>query len=249
MLRPRHTRPHAALRFRNLLAAAASTVLGFGCGGKEEPPKTPDVVEPPPEAPHATDVSTLAEIGALDQEEVAKGFREAQRGIQACLIDGAKRVEFLGGDIAFFIKIDQQQKLAHVHAEHSSLGDRATEKCMFDALRNSTWPAPEGGLMGIAHSSFDFDMPNDVRPPVMWDSRRVKPQKSALHDQILECKHGSKGKFEATLYVDTEGSPISASVTPPDEAGESSVDCLVSLLLKAHYDSPGSWPVKVTFPL
>jgi hypothetical protein len=120
---------------------------------------------------------------------------------------------------------------------------------MFDALRNSTWPAPEGGLHGIAKNSFDFDMPNDVRAPIAWDGDRVKEQKAALKSYIRQCKRGEQGKFEATLYVDTEGSPISASVTPPDGAGEQAVDCLVKLLLNAHYESPGSWPVKVTFPL
>jgi hypothetical protein len=51
------------------------------------------------------------------------------------------------------------------------------------------------------------------------------------------------------MYVGTDGSVLSAGVTPPSEEGESSVDCLVSTLKEASFPSPGSWPAKITFSL
>ena len=62
-------------------------------------------------------------------------------------------------------------------------------------------------------------------------------------------KPAASGNFEATVYVATDGSVLAAGVTPPDEAGESDVDCLVSTLKAATLPSPGSWPAKVTFSL
>jgi hypothetical protein len=42
---------------------------------------------------------------------------------------------------------------------------------------------------------------------------------------------------------------LSVGVTPPDDQGESAVDCLVEVLKHAKFPSPGSWPAKVSFSL
>jgi hypothetical protein len=200
------------------------------------------------EEPERHGMSASAEIGALNEEKVTECFRTALPAIQECLSDGAKRVEFLGGEIAFFIKINQSRSIEHIHAEQSTLGDRRTEKCMFDALRAAEWPAPEGGDLGIARNSFEFDMPNDVRPPTIWESSQLDGEVGALRSQLGACDRAT-APYTATLYVDTEGTPISASLVPPDESGEAAVDCMVDVLMAAKYPSPGSWPAKVVFSL
>jgi hypothetical protein len=70
-----------------------------------------------------------------------------------------------------------------------------------------------------------------------------------VKEQIASCKSSGSGSFEATLYVSTDGTVLAGSVTPPDEAGEDAVDCLVDALKSAQFSSPGSWPAKVTFSL
>ena len=67
----------------------------------------------------------------------ARPSTESER-TSRCVSDGAERVEFLGGSIEFAVKVDAQQRAARVWAAESSLGERATEKCMFDALRAVT---------------------------------------------------------------------------------------------------------------
>jgi len=129
------------------------------------------------------------------------------------------------------------------------LGDRKTELCMFDALKGASWPAPQGGLVGIARNPFEFQAGDDVRAPVQWNEGQVATQRASLKGELSQCKKGTSGRFTATLYIDTDGNPISGSVTPPDEHGEGAVDCLVDVLLGARYDSPGSWPAKVTLDL
>lgn len=205
------------------------------------------MVEEHPDAP--TGVSTSAEIGGLSEEKVDKAFKSALSDFQRCLDDGAKRVEFLGGSVSFFIKIDESGKVDHAHLEKSTMGDRVTEKCMLDSLRSKHWPKPVGGLHGLARKSFDFDPPNDVRAPTSWDGDRVSDTVSKLSRKLSACKKGAHGAFEATLYVATDGSVLSAGVTPPDEPGEADVDCLVDALKAASWPSPGSWPAKVTFSL
>jgi hypothetical protein len=189
-----------------------------------------------------------SEIGGLNEDQVDATFDKALRGIKKCLDQGAKRVEFLGGGVAFFVKIDLDGKAVHTHLERSTLGDRATEKCMLNALRSRDWPKPVGGEIGLARKSYDFDPPNDVRPPTEWSSEEAGPGLDKINGKLDECKDG-KGGFEATLYVDTDGNVLSAGATPPDEEGEKSVDCIVDALKGGTFPSPGSWPAKVTLSL
>ncbi|MFO7179518.1 MAG: AgmX/PglI C-terminal domain-containing protein [Pseudomonadota bacterium] len=190
-----------------------------------------------------------SEIGGLDAEAVDKVFARSLGALQECLEKGAERLELLGGSVGFFLKIDSDGRIAHAHLERSTLGDRDTERCMLSALRAKTWPKPIGGSTGLARKAFEFDPPKDVRPPTDWDPAEVQETVGKLEKALAECKGSGSGTFEATAYVDTDGSVLAAGVTPPDEAGEASVDCLVGVIKEAKFPSPGSWPAKVTFSL
>jgi hypothetical protein len=191
----------------------------------------------------------MAEIGGMNEEQTDAVFKKALGGLEKCLNRGSERVEFLGGSVSFFIKVDTSGRVEHAHLEHSTLGDRETEKCMLGTLRSRSWPKPVGGEHGLARKSFDFDAPSDVRPPLEWDAEHIKKTLKKLSDKLEECKSGNSGTFEATTYVSAEGTVLAASVTPPDESGEAAVDCLVQTLQAASFPSPGSWAAKVTFSL
>src|SRR4051812_27623329 len=99
-------------RLSAFTTAALALIAGTGCGGSEPAPQSPPItVEEHPDA--ASGVSTSAEIGGLNEEKVDKTFQRALSDFQRCLDDGAKRVEFLGGSVAFFLKIDAQGKVSH----------------------------------------------------------------------------------------------------------------------------------------
>lgn len=194
-------------------------------------------------------LSSSSEVGALDPEKVTKAFEGAMPDLQNCVNDGAKRIEYLGGEIAFFVKIDSSGKIAQVHAERSTLGDRQTEECMFDALKKRNWPKPEGGEMGLARKSFAFDMPNDVREPTEWSDHDVVQVISDVSEKIAQCKQGVEGRFTVTVYVDTNGTALGAGVAAPEDSPDEASDCIADVLKSAKYPSPGSWPAKVTFAL
>jgi hypothetical protein len=226
-----------------------AALLSIACGGGETPAaKTADDEAPEAARENKNAPAISADIGGLNKDEVDQVFAKVQKRLEKCMDSGAKRVEFLGGDVTFFLKIDLEGKVAHAHVERSTLGERATEKCMLDALRARDWPKPVGGEVGIARSGFTFDMRNDVREPTAWSSEDAAPGLEKIGAKLDECRHGKSG-FEATLYVDTEGKVLGASVTPPDEDGEQSVDCMVEALESATFPSPGSWPAKVTLGL
>jgi hypothetical protein len=222
------------------------------CGGSEPAAKSADdapVVEGGGEEDHLHGVRATSEIGGMNEDAVEETFSSSLSGLERCLSRGAERVEFLSGSVAFLLKIDTSGKVASAYVEHSTLGDRATEKCMLSALRSKKWPKPVGGDHGLARKSFDFDPPNDVREPTFWTDSDARPGLAKIGDDVSKCKDGHSGAFEATLYVGTEGEVLSAGIAPPDASGEEAADCLVEALEAAKFPSPGSWPAKVTLKL
>jgi len=226
---------------------ALPALLSLGCGENAPPPKTADD-KPAAEPHHGSHLSMSSEIGGLDEDKVNAAFESSLSGLQRCLQQGSSRVEFLGGSVSFFVKIDSNGQVDGGYLEKSTLGDRDTEKCMLDTLRAKKWPKPVGGEHGLARKSFDFDPPNDVRAPADYDAGHLNKGLGKISNKLASCKSGN-GSYEATMYVATDGSVLAASVTPPNEDGENSVDCLVSALKGASFPSPGSWPAKVTFAL
>jgi hypothetical protein len=221
--------------------------LLLACGETTPTAKTADDT-PQTEEESGSGVSVSSEIGGLNEEKVNAAFESSLNGLQRCLQQGATRVEFIGGSASFFLKIDASGRVDGSYLEKSTLGDRDTEKCMLDALRAKKWPKPVGGVHGLARKSFDFDPPNDVRPPAEYDQEHLGKGLDKISSKLASCKDNKAG-YEATIYVATDGSVLAAGVTPPDESSDGAVDCLVSTLKSASFPSPGSWPAKVTFSL
>lgn len=226
---------------------ALLSLVALSCADAGPPPKTVDAA-PETDARQPSGLSVSSEIGGLDEEKVDATFATTLSGLERCLRQGAGRVEFLGGSVSFFVKIDLEGKVDGSYLEKSTLGDRETEKCMLATLRARNWPKPVGGKHGLARKSFDFDPPNDVRAPSDYDRGHLDRALGKLSGKLASCK-ARGGTYEATIYVATDGSVLAAGVTPPNEDGEGSVDCLVSALKGAAFPSPGSWPAKVTFTL
>jgi hypothetical protein len=241
----------AMSRFRPALLSLLLPAFAFACGGEDSARRRPKLVEQEPvqETDHLHGVRAESEVGGLNEDAVEATFKKSLGALQNCLNDGSSRVEFLGGSVAFFLKIDARGRIEHAHLESSTLGDRATERCMLKALSRKSWPKPIGGAVGLARKSFEFDPPNDVRPPTDWPEEEVRPTVEKMSGKLRSCKNGTRGVFRATAYVAADGSVLTASVTPPDEQGEQDVDCLVEVVEQTTFPSPGSWPAKVSFPL
>jgi hypothetical protein len=242
-----------AFRFtpRTSVAAVASLFMLAACGGSEREPKTAadDIELESDYGDSSSGMAVSSEVGGLDEDKVNATFESSVRELQRCLNRGAGRLEFLGGGVSFFIQVDSEGQIVHAYLEQSTLGDRKTEKCMLGALKAKSWPKPVGGRVGHARKSFDFDPPNDVRPPTEWSSDHIEEALEKESAAIAQCKAGNRGKHTATMYIGTKGQPLAVGVTPPDERGEAAVDCLVDVLQSITYPSPGSWPAKLSFEL
>jgi hypothetical protein len=221
-----------------------------GCGGSAgsgEPVVTPLPISPRVEAHSRRELTSSAEIGGLNEGEAEASFRASLDGLQQCVSDGVERLEFMGGSIEFAVKIDAQRQVSRVWAAQSSLGERSTEKCMFDALRSVSWPAPEGGAFGIARNSFEFEPKKGAPTPAVWDAGRVTRVVDGVQDTLSEC--GSGGRLLITLYIGEGGRALAGGAASEEPLDDAEVDCVVEALLSARYPKPEHSPTKVRFNL
>jgi hypothetical protein len=237
-------------------SAAVSHCIGLmlaACGGgsaSSEPPSSPQASQTAPaEAQPGRELAASAEIGALDERAAEASFRASLDGLQACVSDGVERLEFMGGSIEFAVKVDAQQRAARVWAAESSLGERATEKCMFDALRAVSWPAPQGGRYGIARSSFEFEPRKGAPKPAAWDAGRVSKVVDDLHDTLSDCGDGQVSDMLITLYIGADGRALAGGAAYDEASDDGEVDCVVDALLAKRYPRPERTPTKVRFRL
>jgi hypothetical protein len=194
-------------------------------------------------------MSTSAELGGLNEREAEQSFRAAVEGLQTCIKDGVERLAFIGGSIELAVKVDATRHAARVWAAQSSLGERGTEKCMFDALRSVGWPAPVGGPFGIARNSFEFEPQRGVPTPAVWDAERVASTLTEAEGSLSACRGAEAGGLLITLYIGEGGKALAGGVASEEPQDEAAVDCVVEALLAAVYPPPERSPTKVRFRL
>jgi hypothetical protein len=190
----------------------------------------------------------MAEIGGLDEREAEQSFRDSLDGLQDCVSHGVERLEFMGGSIEFAVKVDSNRQAAYVWAAHSSLGERATEKCMFEALRSVSWPAPQGGMFAIARNSFEFEPKKGAPTPAVWDAGRVAGVVDGVQSHLVACGE-ELGPMLITLYIGDGGKALAGGAASEEPLDEDRVDCVVNALLAARYPAPERAPTKVRFRL
>lgn len=233
-----------------IAALAVSTSVAMACGGSAPQQKLPTPSSAADDASSApSDMSASAEIGALDERAAEQSFRDSLDGLQTCVTRAVERFAFLGGSIEFAVKVDASQRAAQVWAAESSLGERETEKCMFDALRSVAWPAPVGGRYAIARNAFEFDVRKGVTPPAVWDAGRVSRVLEGVDRRLNDCRSEDPSPLLVTLYVGDDGQALAAGAASNEPVSDGTVDCVVDTLLAARYPVPERAPTKVRFRL
>jgi hypothetical protein len=227
---------------------SAATIVS--CGGSEPVPQAPAAEAPAAQAARPKPKQRLSisgQLGSLDQGKVDETFNRLMPKFGDCLSQGASRVEFIGGHVKFFVRIALDGTAKWAYLSESTIGDRDTERCMLAATKSARWPVPAEGE-GQAQKAFDFDPSPDVRDAVPWGADRVAKALASARPKLGQCTQGSRGRYHATVYVQTNGTALSAGVAPPDERGETGgADCLVEVIRGMKFPSPGSWPAKVMF--
>lgn len=227
-------------------AALLTVVASLGCGGAEPAPATSLQPEIEPPEREAAPINARSEIGGMDERKVQETFQRVSPKLSNCYAKGVARIPYLGGEILFKLRITEQGKVRWAFVKDSTLGDRETEVCMLEVLKATRWPKPLGGE-GLAENSFTFEPSNDERPPVEWTPDQLgKPFKKA-RPALESCRSQAGGtQLKATLYIDTDGKPVSVGVSSADERGESAAECIADALREVTFPSPGSYASKVS---
>ena len=190
---------------------------------------------------------TRSELGSVDPDAVKAAFHKLADRFVDCQKRGLDRVEVLAGNVKFFLRIGEDGSAKWSYLEDGSdVGDRATEKCLVDAVMGARWPRPDGG---DAEARYSIELPPDGRPASDWSSDKIASVLGKHGDDIDHCKAGG-GSFRATMYVGPGGRVLSAGVVTASKDGDDKEECLVKVLeTMKGLPSPGSWPAKVSFGL
>jgi hypothetical protein len=206
------------MRFTTL---ALGCLLLAACGSKPPPPAAEPVKEATSSSrPSGPTPQVSQELGSIDQRKVEQTFASLVSGpLETCHKQGRDRIEFLTGDVKLFLRIDGGGKVKYGFFEDTTLGDRETEKCILGALSNASWPKPEGGEAEV-RSGFGWG-PGGEREPTSWPSDKVTMalvEAKDVRKDVDKCKHGVKGDFSVTAYVEVdESSGTDKPAAKPDK--------------------------------
>lgn len=257
--------------------AALACLLLVACGSQPPPPPVTDEPAAAPArrtAPTSGGPSVAQELGSIDPRAVEQTFAKLQSKLETCHQQGRGRVEVLAGDVKLFLRVGQDGRVRYAYFEETTLGDRATEKCILDTLSAADWPKPQGGEAEV-RNGFGWS-PGGERAPASWAADKVT---GALDDDakaaVAKCKGSVSASFHVTGYVEpAEDAPAPATKAPPSKKkaaaapapvaggkfkslgvaapnkdGAEKVDCIVDALKGVPLPTPGSYVAKVTFSI
>lgn len=219
------------------------------CGGSTPPAENP-TPDPTPAATakprKRSGPSVSQELGSIDKTAVDAVFLKLGSSAKQCQKQGIGRVEYLSGDYKMFLRIGEDGKVKYGWLEESSLGDRATEKCLLDAAFAASWPKPQGGEAEVRQGA-GFNA-GDAREPTDWSGDKIM---AAVGGNANLKKCGASG-LQVTAYVEPEGKDgkvVAAGASASSKDAAEKIDCVVDALKGMKTPSPGSYAAKVSFKL
>lgn len=194
-----------------------------GCGSNTPPPKVEETPAPTQTAERTAPVPVVQqELGSIDERGVEVAFQNLGGPLEKCHTEGRDRNNLVAGDVKTFMRVGADGKVKYAFFEHSSLGDRATEKCILQVLTRAQWPKPIGGEAEVRHG-FGWEAGQE-RKPVDWTADKVtgaldSTSNKKAKEAIAACKASAEIKF--TAYVEkaeVDEEPMSEDPAPKKPA-------------------------------
>jgi hypothetical protein len=228
-------------RALNGLVAVVAALLP-ACAPALPPPVIRDAA-PVAEKVDRGPTSVESEIGGLNEEAMDRAFASLE--VQRCLSEGSARLSAIGGEFKLRLRINRDGGARWAYVSESTLGDRATEKCLIDLVREKSWPKPVGGE-GLAEKAYAIDAPT---APVVLEEKKMIADVTRARAAASRCRRGVAGSFFATVHVRPDGHVAAAGVAPPNERGEGVADCVVDALRKLRFRPSAPRAAKVSFEI
>lgn len=221
--------------------------------GHEEPVKAPEPVPTTTAARPRPKLNMTSELGSIDDRAVQKTFERITPAFDGCRKAAQKRLSFVAGDVAFFIRVGTDGKVKYSYFEASTLGDYDAERCLLDVVDGAEWPVPDGGEAEVRYKGYGFDLDQNVRGPFDWSADKVAASLGKHKEELDRCVEGTAdAKFSVTAYVEPagkEGKVQAAGVAVSNKEGAAKIKCVLDAVKGIKMPSPGSYASKVTFAL
>jgi hypothetical protein len=225
-------------------------VVTASCGGSQEEVKAPETdTQAPRQAAQGPKPQVQQELGSIDPAAVQRTWDNLQMRFDSCRKQGMQRVEYLHGDVKFFVRVGGDGHAKWVYLEDSTIGDRDTESCFIDAVRTASWPKPDGGDAEV-RNSFGFDP--EGRAPAPWSSDKIATVLGKNDKELLKCKKGLREMVHVTMYVEPhkkEGKVQAVGASVPAKDADEKIECILNEVRGWKLPSPGSWAAKVEFKI
>lgn len=178
--------------------------------------------------------------GTIRPEAVEDGVHSVLPQMFDCFTSRYDELEVLGGEVTIGFRIAIDGRVASAKMLRSTLGDRATERCILNIARTIRFTRPHGGEAEASHS-FGVALPEDTRAPEVWPSQRVSRQLG--NGSALRACGAAEGPLTAAIYIGPGGRPLAAGAS--GDMDDRALDCVAKKLSSLRFDDPGSYPAKV----
>lgn len=227
---------------------AASLIIVVACGGstEEEETTTQETTTGHEEHRHTEPddgVAIEGLMGTISTMAVERGIEPRMDRFLRCFADRYHAVEVLGGHIELAFRIKTDGSVRWVYPRASTIGDRATERCLVDQAAGIRFSRPHGGEAEFAYP-LELDPPDDVRPPLNWDSAHIEEHVSRR--DVSSC---GRGPYSVTVYIAPGGRILAAGASSEEQDRSADLDCVADQVAEWEMPDPGSYPAKVTFAI
>ena len=226
-----------------------------GCGGSSEETESSEgftAVEPTGGGEERDDgVHIQGLMGTVSPEDVQLALEPKMGRFAQCFATRYGDLELLGGHFQMSFRVGRDGSVEWVFPRRSTVGDRATERCLLDVARATRFRSPRGGDAAEFNWSLDFDPPEDVRPPFNWNADNAGDALAELGPDVMsECRPGGlRARYLVTAYVAPGGNVMSAGAAADAPEAAESLDCVSDAVTAWELPDPGSYPAKITFVL
>lgn len=232
-------------------------LLATACSGAQPPPPAaapppPAVDAGPPPAPvvasrcgNAHGIAIEGQMGALDPNRVRRTLHDAEPTLTACYTHRVEELPCLAGHIDLRIRVGEDGAVRWAIPTTSTLGDRATERCIVDAAAALHFEPPCGGESEVTYG-LDFEGGPDRRPATAWTPQRVETALRTRRTALATCRHGDRSALQVTLYVAPNGSVAAAGAALASHEALEMTDCVLREVQALHLPTPGSWYARTT---
>jgi hypothetical protein len=182
-----------------------------------------------PDAPSPIKIHGLT--GTLNKGDVHQTMEARQDAFDACIQESRRSVRWVSGAIKFGFRVDSEGRISQLWPVTSTIGHRALEQCLTNAVMDTQFPKPAGR----ATAEFNWGMSIDSVGPRAFEESSSKSSKPFARLARKEAKDvfGSceikrrRARFRVTAYVTAGGKLLSAGAVPQPPTAEDKVDCVL----------------------